>query len=617
MTEILAPYACDNCRSRKVACSRGRPGCLRCKDENVACNYSRSGVIRRNRKRKHETLVANQSSPNTPGGSGRPPGAANDSNLQSHLATDIAMTHERLNGVDYSKHIPLGALSSLSEACAAVWHDASEFEETGNGFFLFEEHTVAWVDSTAFVAALDKGRPLLNSAPLEVLDHLRECRPDQVHDRAWLVMYYSIILSMISSTDPTNQSTKKKLRRNIWLALNDVRLFLEPSEANIQALTLLACTVEEFTTPSLCWMLATNACRMLQALGINHRRLDAQTHERRVMLFWHLNLLDKGLALIFGRPPTFHRAMAREIGLPTLEQLYSYQSQATSAGAPGLFGAHYFYQRLLLTRIMSDIWNCLYEDAAPDIRSIEVASEELKSWYRQARELLEAAAVTEKPFLNARSAASIDIGLHSLRFIYLYLLILLARFSSQMRTQCIDSSKQMLHLLKYMVVDFDEPYISIVWQLLCGPFTPFLELFGEIVSNGKANPEEKQENLAAMEQLPVFLGRMSSWNSLAAKLERIAVAFVQHAKSVMHPQGTHAGEAAPGLSIPNGALPDPWPSTGNILHWDAFFNHAVTSPVSGPPQTGNYDAQTIDLEAWTSDFFGDAMFDWIGWESHI
>jgi hypothetical protein len=111
-----------------------------------------------------------------------------------------------------------------------------------------------------------------------------------------------------------------------------------------------------------------------------------------------------------------------------------------------------------------------------------------------------------------------------------------------MRTQCIESSKQMLRLLEYMVSDFEELYIGIVWQRLCGPFTPFLELFGEIVSNGKGGSEESQDALAAMEQLPVYLRKMSSCNSLAAKLERIAVVFVQHAKSVMHPQGTYVSE---------------------------------------------------------------------------
>lgn len=238
--------------------------------------------------------------------------------------------------------------------------------------------------SIAFVAAVNRGRPLLRPAPPEVLDHLRACRPHQVHERAWLVMYYSIVLAMVSSTNPSDGSTKAKLRCNLWLALNDARLFLEPSEANIQALVLLACHVEEFTTPSLCWMLATSACRMLQALGVSHRRVDPETRQRRIMMFWHLNLLDKGMSLIFGRPPTFHRAMAKEIALPTLDQLLPFRPHPTSAGAPALFGAHYMYQILLLSRIMADIWHCLYEEASLDDR-IKSASEDLDSWYNEAQ----------------------------------------------------------------------------------------------------------------------------------------------------------------------------------------------------------------------------------------
>ena len=171
-----------------------------------------------------------------------------------------------------------------------------------------------------------------------MLDHLRASRPQQVQDRAWLVMYYGIILNIVSSTNPRDESTKAKLRCNLWLALNDARLLLEPSEPNIQALIVLAVDVEEFTKPLLCWMLVSNACRMLQTLGVSHRRFDSRTRERRVIMFWHLNLVDVALALIFDRPPTFHRGMARENPLPTLDQLLPFQPHLTSAGAPALFG---------------------------------------------------------------------------------------------------------------------------------------------------------------------------------------------------------------------------------------------------------------------------------------
>jgi hypothetical protein len=97
--------------------------------------------------------------------------------------------------------------------------------------------------------------------------------------------------------------------------------------------------------------------------------------------------------------------------------------------------------------------------------------------------------MAEKPFLSPRNATSIDIGIHSLTFTYHYLLILLPRSSSSssssstfnhFRTQCLSSSKQLLHLLDNLVADSTEPYIGMIWLLLCDQFTPFLELFGEI-----------------------------------------------------------------------------------------------------------------------------------------
>lgn len=229
---------------------------------------------------------------------------------------------------------------------------------------------------------MERGRPLMAAPSEQDLMLLRQNRPDRV-GQAWVVMYYSVVMSMVSSTEPENTDLKDKLRCNLWLALNDVRLFLEPSEANIQALTLLACHVEEFTTPSLCWLLIGNACRMLQALGINSRRLDVETRERRRMIFWHLNIVDKGLAIIFGRPPTFHRAMAKEIPMPTLPQLTEFQPHSKAIGS--VFGAHYMHQSLMFTQVIADIWYCLYEDEAPDDQKLTAVRESLESWYGEAR----------------------------------------------------------------------------------------------------------------------------------------------------------------------------------------------------------------------------------------
>lgn len=195
---------------------------------------------------------------------------------------------------------------------------------------------------------------------------------------------------MVSSTAPEDISTKEKLRCNLWLAMNDVRLLLEPSEPNIQALALLATHVEEFTSPSLCWMLIANACRMLQALGINLRHLSPETRQRRNMTFWYLNLVDKGLSIIFGRPPTFHRAMAKDVPLPTVAQLLPYnphsEAHTGSGTRPGsLFGAHYIHQIMLLSHVIGDIWSCVYENATRDEDAIQSVRRDLEAWHNAAK----------------------------------------------------------------------------------------------------------------------------------------------------------------------------------------------------------------------------------------
>lgn len=247
-----------------------------------------------------------------------------------------------------------------------------------------------------------RAQPLLTSPPTVVRQQLRAGQETHIREKAWLLLFYSIILSHVSSKTPDDHDTKRKLRANIWMTLHDARLLLEPSEINIQALIMLASHVEEFSTPSLCWMLTTNACRMLQALGVNHRRLSPETRERRRLMFWHLNLVDTGLALCFGRPPTFHRAMSKEIEVPSLTQLRTFQPHKDGSQATSLFGAHYIHQMFLCSRIVGDIWYCLYDGDPPDDDRIRRTIRAMEAWYKQALEV------------SKRVRTSIEFGSHLL-----------------------------------------------------------------------------------------------------------------------------------------------------------------------------------------------------------
>ncbi|THC98759.1 hypothetical protein EYZ11_001738 [Aspergillus tanneri] len=549
MADALAPYA--------VACSRDRPGCQRCKAQGIACSYSRSGVIRRSRKQKEKNRLPTHNC-ETPTGTERtglrqPPLPASD-NVGG-------TTYERLQRLVGKDHRSLRALASLLEEYAAAWQGSSAFDKLAEGaeadFFLFEEDQVrAWVD--VFVTTLQKE---------------------------------SVTLSVVSSTNPSDESTKANLRSNLWLAFNDVRLLLEPNVSSIQALVILACHVEEYMTPSLCWVLVTKACVMLQALGVTHWRLDSPTRERRTMLFWRLNTLDKSLALILCRPPTFHREMATGIALPTLEQLLHSQPYHPSSGAPALFEAHYMYQMHLLSRVMADVWHCLYGQDSDDVHTIK---ENLESWHLQATEVLEAAALAEKPLLTASGTASVDLGLQTLHFHYYSLLVLLTVSYRQLRTQSTYPSQQMLGLLPglgAMLPGLKEPYTCLLWQRLHCPLAAFGILWGEIVIKGRAHFEQSEQSLEAIEHLPAFLGKLRSRNPLATKLESITERMVQHAKSILYSQGKCLLE-----------------------------NHSGSLALSNNSTGDNFDSRLDDLFTWTGNSFIDFIddtFDWISWANQV
>lgn len=182
----------------------------------------------------------------------------------------------------------------------------------------------------------------------------------------------------IAGTDASDKCNLAKLKSNLWLAFNDVKLLLEPRISSVQALFILATSLERFMTPSVCCSLIQTCCSMLQAVGINHTRLDATTIERRTIFFWRLNFAEKALALILNRPPLLHRDTTAMIAMPTLDQLFDFRPKVR---ALGLFLTHYSQQTYLLSRVMGDIWYCVY---GQDHGKEAVVKQELDSWYQKA-----------------------------------------------------------------------------------------------------------------------------------------------------------------------------------------------------------------------------------------
>ena len=136
----------------QVSCSRVLPVCSRCYDGTIECVYSRSGTIRRKRKRRGDNEPQNtpvsSAVRSSVASSSTPAHTLESTAVQSHLTNDIETTRGLLHGLGASHETSLGALTSLSEACAAVWHNAMEFDSTtSRGYFLFEDRAALWAES--------------------------------------------------------------------------------------------------------------------------------------------------------------------------------------------------------------------------------------------------------------------------------------------------------------------------------------------------------------------------------------------------------------------------------------------------------------------------------------
>ena len=88
-----------------------------------------------------------------------------------------------------------------------------------------------------------------------------------------------------------------------------------------------------------------------------------------------------------------------------------------------------------------------------------------------------------------------------------------------------------------MVSDLQEPDTCLLWQRLHSPMAAFGVLWGDIVTRGKTHPEQSKQFLEAIEHLPAYFGKLSSRNSLVAKLESITERIVWHARSILYSQG--------------------------------------------------------------------------------
>lgn len=202
--------------------------------------------------------------------------------------------------------------------------------------------------------------------------------------RAWIV-YVNFILLTLLQNDSSQSDVVESLQKNTEMALNDYRIFLEPSEINIQALLLLGCHGEQYASPNLSWMLVGHACRQAQALGLHVvGRGSYKYQQRQLALFWSLFSIDKSCSLAFGRPMLLPTTIYENVPLPDFQYLLGYhphrsQPVVTQNGSStSTFGAHFFIQGMKLAKLTGAALSLL---ASPgNIADHQDLASKLRSW---------------------------------------------------------------------------------------------------------------------------------------------------------------------------------------------------------------------------------------------
>ena len=396
--------------------------------------------------------------------------------------------------------------------------------------------------------------------------------PEEFADRAHLVIFYGIMLTEANINLSFAESVKNKIRWNLWLCMNDMRLLIEPREHNVQALLLLACRVQDFHQPSLCWMLASNACRMLQ-----HLIMDTESPAgTRTALFWCADDIDKTLALIFGRAPNFPRSIYERMPVPSVNELMSFHPHTRNTG--GLFGAHLVHQMFLCCRIQADVWHCVFERAPAQSRT--QLRQTVEMWHQETQRLLNAATIAEQPLLTTEEQHCEQAGLAFTHFRYLYLSVLLTR-SEQPNEECVSLSRRALVLLPSMLIDDKETYNGIMWQLFFQPFTPFFCLLDHVKSRAGGRADREQ-SLQAMEYLVDFLERVKQGHVLADRLVGLARRHMVDARQSITEAGEQTSAQSPsnpyqGVSTSAFDVGDLDP--GNLIGAPRMFPHINVAPV--------------------------------------
>ncbi|KAK1623784.1 hypothetical protein BDP81DRAFT_331258, partial [Colletotrichum phormii] len=510
-----------------------------------------------------------------------------------------------------------------------------------------------------FLEHAPKGEPFFITPSEELLKQL-VFSPEKVSHNAWLIYFNYIMLAQVSTEQQDyGKLEAARFRQNMRIALNDSRIFLEPRQVNVQVLALLAVHGEDYASPNLSWMLVGHACRQVEALGLHvPMQSDLESYQRSLSMFWLLFVLDKSCDLAFGRSPFLPMNHYRDVPLPDFSHLLKFQphldsefSSVPPSARPSKFGAHFFIKGIELAKTMGLVVDMLAPGSSTTSR--DTIRLQLENWSHQTKEILDETIEAERRLLEPAQLKEMSLGLNSLRFQYLHIMIILLKGDKSSNNHRLECAREALFILPSIVSNWSSVYNGVVWYLLYYPFIPFFVVFENVVhtstSQTSATIDQDIGLLATtVSYFSSMGGQMQLLAVLCTRLENVAFLFLELARRHIRqrhatvnntldtswpPKSTHADknleavESTEGsfFGLSQGTLDEITLDDGldieNFLNWLPADVFASGPPLGLEERRDPESASETPESLFTADLQGrkrpfDATFDWFSWDTY-
>ncbi|KAG5655436.1 hypothetical protein KAF25_000685, partial [Fusarium avenaceum] len=382
-------------------------------------------------------------------------------------------------------------------------------------------------------------------------------KPETVTRKAWVVYVNYMLLAMLSG-DKNTQA--QNFRQNMKLALNDSSIFLEPHEAHLQALILLAIHGEDYSSPSSSWMLVGHACRQAQVLGLHlSTNVEYEIRQRRLSLFWLLFAIDRSCSLAFGRPCFLPWDVHSHVPLPDFSYLTRFEPRSDLAAAgktkrqSSMFGAHMFLARMELASLTSNDYALPNNEGMAEARDLLRAN--LVEWHARTVKILQDTLDSERPSSSPNQLHEMSLGISTVKFDYLHILMAFTNGDPSSSNLRLEAAREAISLLPSMVSNWTSLFNSMIWHLLYLPFIPYFIIYGHLIKHHaslSATTIHQDTNLlaTAVSYYANMRGQMQLLAPLCARLENVANVFL---RLVQHELNSRGAFEKPGM-FPRGEI---------------------------------------------------------------